>query len=77
MMALDVAIGAILVKIASRVNEGMRIMDPTDTNLSIILKENIPLTNGRQSHESLKTFAILSKTNISNVILRGRYLYLY
>lgn len=64
MMAPDVAIGAILVKIASRVDEGMRIMDPTYTNLSIILRENIPLTNGHHSHESLKTFALLSNTNI-------------
>lgn len=64
MMAPDVAIGAILVKIASRVDEGMRIMDPTYTKLSIILRENIPLAIGLHSHESLKTFALLSKTNI-------------
>jgi len=63
-MAPDVAIGVILVKIALRVDEGMHIMDPMDTNLSIILKENIPLTIGQHSHESLKTFALLSKTNI-------------
>lgn len=64
MMAPDVAIGAILVKIALRVDEGMRIMDRTDTNLSIILKENISLAIGHHSHESLKTFSLLSKTNI-------------
>jgi len=63
-MAPDVAIGAILVKIALRVDEGMRIMDPTDINLSIILKENITLATGHHSHESLKTFYLLSKTNI-------------
>jgi len=60
-MAPDVAIGVILVKIALRVDEGMHIMDPTDTNLSIILKENIPLTIGQHSHESLKNICSFIK----------------
>jgi len=64
MTAPDVAIWAILVKIVLRVDEGMRIMDPTDTNLSIILKENIPLAIGHHSHDSLKTFLFYQKQTL-------------
>jgi len=60
-MAPNVAIGVFLVKIASRVDEGIRIMNLMDRNLSIILKENIPLAIGHHSHESLITFALLYK----------------